>query len=407
VVGLLGARVFLRSFRGRDFRYLWASDALQGWADQMESVVLGWFVLTETDSPFLVGLFAALRFTGTIFAPFFGVLADRRDRRRLLMLIRVGFTSLALVIFFLALLDRLQVWHVFILVGLAGMGRAFDNVVRQALLGDLVQGEGLMNAVALTRIARDITQMIGPLVGGFMLDNAGLAPTYGLVVVVHLTAVFTSWRLRAIPRVPTGTAISFLANLAHTFRYVKRQEVVMALLLMAFLVNLTAFPLNNGLMPVFARDVLGSGPEGLGILLGAYAVGAFLGSGAMAAVKRMGRPGKFLVLSSVGWHAGLLVFSASQWFVPSLGILVVTGIIQSFTMVSMALLLLEVTDADVRGRVMGLRSMAVYGLPMGLLVSGALADSLGAPLALAINAGLGMVLTALIALSLRKLWLQT
>ncbi|MFC1935733.1 MFS transporter [Chloroflexota bacterium] len=399
----LAAR-FARSFHHRDFRFLWLSNAFVGLGEQMELVLVGWFVLSETDSPLLVSLYGALRFTGTLFAPFFGALADRYSRKMLLILVRASFLSVAVAILLLSVMGRLEVWSVLALAGVAGVGRGFDNVVREAVLADLVPGDLLMNAVAVTRTARDVTQMAGPLSAGFILGSAGMTYSYGVVAGVYVAAIGAGLALSVFKTTTKTRAVSIWHDLTLAVVYVRRHEVLLGLLLTAFLVNLTAFPLNNGLMPLFARDVLAMGPVGLGGLLSAYAAGALLGSLVIAVMPIIGRPGRTVVLASLGWHTCLLLFSLSGRVVPSFGLLVGTGMAQSFTMVVMGMLLLQTTGYRFRGRVMGLRSLAIYGLPVGLLATGALTERLGAPAALMTAATTGIVLTLLIAMRLKGMW---
>ncbi|HCH10757.1 MAG TPA: hypothetical protein DEW32_16340, partial [Dehalococcoidia bacterium] len=143
------------------------SDSFVGWAEQVEYVVLAWYVLQETDSPLMLGIYGALRFTGTLFSPLFGVLVDRYDRRKLLVLTRSVFFANSGVLLVLAASDSLSVQHVFVLAGIAGMGRAFDTIVHQTVIADIVPASGLMNGVALTRTGRDIMQVVGPITGGY------------------------------------------------------------------------------------------------------------------------------------------------------------------------------------------------------------------------------------------------
>ena len=370
----------------------------------MEFVVLGWFVLLETNSPLLLGLYGALRFTGTLFSPLYGIVVDRYDRKVILRVVRTGFVANALLILFLSLTNSLQVWHVFILVGVGGMGRALDNITRQTLIPDLVEKARLMNALAITRTGRDATQVFGPILGGILLSQAGMSWVYLLVVFVHLTGATLSFWLRPPRSTSTAKGVSVMGNLVRTGGYIRKQEIILALLLLAFLVNLTAYPLNNGLMPVFARDVLGSGSSGLGLLLGAYAIGGLMGSLIIAGLPRVRRAGMVTLIASAIWHVAILVLSQFDVFGPSLAVLAVAGMAQSFTMVTMSMTLLGETSTDLRGRVMGIRSLAVYGLPIGLVASGALADTIGVSTSMLVNALVGIGLTGLIAIGFRRLW---
>ena len=395
---------FFRSFQQRNYRLLWFSDGLTSSAEQMEFLVLAWFVLLETDSPFLVGLYGALRFTGTLFAPFYGIVVDRYDRLKLLRAARIIFMAIAVIIAALAFLGQINIWQVFVLTGVAGMVRAFDNVTRQTLIADMVPRHNLGNAIALTRTGRDTTQIVSPVIGGFLLDSFGLGWAYVVIIALLTSGTALTLPVKPPPRTPATRGESIFATLVESFRYAARHEVILALLLLAFLVNLTGFPLNQGLVPVFARDVLFSDSTGLGWLLGAYSAGAFAGSVVIAGIGNMQRAGRLMSIGSVAWHAAIAALAGATLFNVSLGVLAFAGLAQSFTMVTMSILLLGSTPTDIRGRMMGLRSLAVYGLPLGLLASGAVADTLGINFALIGNGIIGIVVTAVIVLALRQIW---
>lgn len=394
----------MQSLRHRQFRIMWSSDASAGIGEQMELVVIGWYVFSATDSPLLVTLYGALRFTGTLPSPFFGLIADRVSRRTLLVAVRATFLAAAATMLFLALSGRLEVWYVLGIAAVAGLARGFDNVIRQALLADLIPRAELTNAVAMSRVARDVTQLMGPIVAGVMLDRLGIGSTYAVIAGAYGVAVAAGVLMGPVQMTAAVKRGSVLHDLALAVAYVRRHEVVLAILLLAFLVNLTAFPLSNGLMPVFAKDVLEMGPAGLGALLSTYSVGALLGSVAMAVVPPVRLPGRALLFGCFAWHGLLLLFALSGWLATSFALLVAVGLMQSFSMVVMSMLLLRETGDRFRGRVMGLRSLVIYGLPVGLLATGAIAERHGAPLALAVSATLGMALTALIAAWLRDMW---
>ena len=400
---LAAAGVFT-SFRQRNFRFFLASESLTRVGDQMETVVLAWVVLVETNSPLLLGVFGALRFFGTLIAPYFGVLADRHDRRNLLIGVRTVAGGTSMGILALSLTGSLEVWHVFVLGSFSGIARTFGNVLREVLTADVVDQGMLANAIGLTRSASDVTQIVAPIIGGALLNWSGISTAYFMVVAMYLLAVFTAYKIRLPARELTGVTTSVLRNLIEAGGYIRRNNVVLALLLMAFLVNFTALSLNHGLMPVFAKDVLEGGPMSLAGLVSALFAGAFLGSMGIAALTRLQRGGRFLIVVALVWHATLLVFSQSQWFGVSLAVLLVVGMFQSFTMVTMATLLIRVTPVEFRGRVMGARSLAVYGMPMGLLVAGVLAETQGAPFAVAFNSLVGIVAVLVVGTSLRKLW---
>ena len=393
----------LSSFQSKSFTFLWISDWFIRVAEQMEFVVLGWFVLIKTESPLILGFYAALRYSGNLFAPIYGIAVDRFDRKKILIFVRSTFVLLILIILILTVTDSLDVWHVFIFTGVNGMGRSLDNIARQSATPDLVPRDVLINAVAMTSNGRNIAHIIGPIIGGVLLSKLEISWSF-LAIVSGYTLGVGFVLLVSLPvRTPAGIGMSVRSNLSRTAEYISKNDIVFAILLVALLTNITALPLSEGLMPVFAKDVLQTGSTGLGALLSAYSLGGFIGSAAIACVPRISQPGRVIVLSSFIWHFSLILFAQSVWFRISLGILVFSGLMQSFTMVTMSITLLAVASPEFRGRVMGVRSLAVYGLPIGLLIAGALANMYGAPFAITMDMLVGMSITALIAVKFSRL----
>jgi hypothetical protein len=272
------------------------------------------------------------------------------------------------------------------------------------VVADVVRREELINAMALDRTGSDASQMIGPIVGGVLLSRFDMGPAFAVIVAVYLVAALSAFMLRSTDPAPAPVAASMWRDLVEGGGYIRKNDAILALLLFAFLVNLVALPLTHGFMPIFARNVLNTGPLGLAALTSSVATGAFIGSFTLAARGRVARPGIFVVLAVLLWISSLLFFSQSSWLFASMAILLTAGVAQSISLVTVDTQLLRLPPAELRGRIMGVRSMAVYGLPMGLLMAGALADVLGAPLALGATAIGGAVMTALIAALLRGLW---
>ncbi len=396
--------ILFDSFKRRNFRFFIASESLTRIGDQIETVVLAWVVLVETGQPALLGVFAALRFLGTLIAPVFGELVDRYDRRMLMISGRLVSASIAAIILLIAFSGELEVWHLFILSTISGFARTFSNVMREVLTADVVESRLFANAIGLTRSATDVMHMTGPLIGGLLLKWYGVGPAYIPVVFVYLASAFAGYKLLLPKRDQEAIGKSMWENILEAGSYIKRHEVVLALLFMAFLTNLTALSVKDVLLPVFARLVLDIGPDGLGRLVSSLFAGAFVGSLGLAGLTRLQRGGSFLIFSSLCWHGIFIVFAYSSWVNVSMATLFIVGIFQSFTMVTMATLLIRVTSQEMRGRVMGVRSLAVYGLPMGLLIAGAISGTLGAPSAMLFNAVVGLLVTLVIAMWLRKLW---
>jgi hypothetical protein len=301
----------------------------------------------------------------------------------------------------LALSGALRPWHAFAIAGLGGLIRNGENVVRQSLLADGVPSGALLNAVGLSRITQDLAKILGSMAGAALLSRFGMGAAYGVVTawyVVSTVMVLGVMRKTRAERAPE----SAYANLRSGVRYIWRSPPIKAIMFLAFLVNLTAFPLTNGLMPVVARDVFRGGPEVLALLLSATSIGALVGSFAVVARRRPARPELMMTVCIVVWHLLLLTIAQlggasaeNRWvFGVCLAVLAGYGAATSGSMVTMSTVLLETAASGFRGRVMGVRMMAVYGLPMGLLLGGYLSERIGMLHTLTLLGLFGLALTA-------------
>ncbi len=360
----------------------------------METLILGWYVLVETGSPLLVGVLGALRFGGTLLSPFYGVIADRVDRRAMLIAIRALFGLAAAGVMALGIAGVLEPVHVLILASVTGITRMADNVVRQSLIADVVPKRMLVNAAGLARTTQDSARIAGALAGAGLLSSLGIGYAYVVVVAFYALSIVMALGISVGGRRPEQ-AESALQNLKSGISYMRGDPVITGVMFLAFAVNLTAFPLINGLMPVVARDVFNLEAIGLARFMAVTAGGAFAGSLGVAAFLRSRRPERVMLVGIVLWHALMLVFARMESAPLAMVTLTAFGLSSSLAMVSMSVVLLSRAPTEFRGRVMGVRSLAVYGLPMGLLIGGYLAERLGVQTTLVINSIAGLALTGL------------
>ena len=347
------------------------------WGSEMETLILGWYILVATNSPFLVGLLGALRFSGTLTAPLVGVIADRMSRKVMLIVLRSGAGLSAVALLLLAAFNVIQPWHVFVIAGVSGFFRSADNVLRQSLIADTVPPHILMNASGLARTTQDSARIVGALLGATLLSQLGLGWAYLGVTFFYAASVLLGIGISSIkPNRPTDY-VNPLAELKQGAKYMIESPVIQPIMFMAFLVNLTAFPLTNGLLPVVARDVYGGDENGLARMVATFAVGALVGSLIMAAVVKSRRPERFMTLTMIGWYVLLILFAATDSNALGLPLLALIGASISFCMISMSVVLMTFTTFEMRGRVMGVRMLAVYGLPMGLVIGGWLIELYG------------------------------
>jgi predicted MFS family arabinose efflux permease len=370
---------------------------------QMEAVVLGWYVLTLTDSPFLVGLISAARMGLNFLALFAGAVADRVRRQRLLATVEFLMTSLGLLVLLLILTGWLEVWHLFAVTLVTGLVRMFQMPAAQSLVADTLTQENISNGAALSNMGRNVAFIVGPLIGGLLFQTLGPQGAYTVIVLLYCLSGVFALSIRTARLTTSRKSESVFSTVLQGLKYVKGQQVLWAALVVAVIINLTGWPFHTSLMPIFARDELGTGSAGLGILLSAFGVGALLGSIGLSVVRNLRYTGKGLIVAVVVWHASMLVFTVSNSFYLSASILLVTGAAFGATQVMMLTVLLRITLPEFRGRVMGLRVLAIYAFTFGSINAGAMAGAWGAPGAANFNAVLGIVLIGILALVTPKL----
>ncbi len=369
----------LSALRHRAFRLLWTATLLSSTARWADMVVVGWLTLELTDSPMMVGIVAASKMAGYIAAPFMGVVADRMDRRHLLIIAASANLAAALAMMVLFALGWLVLWHVITLALVSGVTWAIDNPARQALVPDIVAKEELANAVALNAVAMEITVVIGPALGGLLIPLLGMTGAYVLIAAIFLLDVVVLLRMGSTPHATPAARESPVRSLIHGFKYVWGNQTVLMLLVIAFMLNLLAAPYRYAFMPLFARYVLDAGPAGFGMLTAMAGIGALAAGLWVVSLGNVKRKGRLLLWSSILWPVALLLFAVSQWYTLSLAFIFVAGLAQALAWTVIATLILGHTDQSMRGRVMGLRTGVVIALPLGNFLAGAAAEHFGAP----------------------------
>jgi len=366
-------------FQVRSFRFQWPADLLTSWAIEMEILILGWFILVETGSVLLLTLFGSLQYIGTLIAPLFGMAGDRFGHRIVLCIMRGAYAVLALAVTALAFAGVLQAVHALIIAGIAGIVRPSDIAMRNALVAEIMPADRLMAAMGVSRTTSDSARVIGALAGAGLLAAMGIGPAYLAITLFYLAGLVLT-RFVGEPKVRvhlTPTHPSFLREVAEGMGYVWRTPCLHAAMWLAFLVNMTAFPVTSGLLPYVAREVYHIGQTGLGTLVASFSFGALCGSLGVSLAGRALRPARLMIVAAAAWYAMILLFTLMPE--PNSGrmTLFLAGFAQSFSMVPMAVMLLHVAGERYRGRVMGVRMLAIYGLPVGLMASGVLIERVG------------------------------
>ena len=395
----------LAPFQVRSFRFQWPADLITSWGGEMENVILGWYILVSTGSVLLLTLFASLQYFGTLLAPMIGLAGDRLGHRNVLCAMRAVYATLAATIATLAFSGWLNPTAVMVLAAGAGLVRPSDLAMRGALVAETIPTERLVGAMGASRITGDAARIAGPLAGSALFAAFGMGPAYLCITLVYITGFALTLGTGAPRRfVEMASDFAFLRDMREGLAYVWADAASLAALLLAFLVNLTAYPLTSGLLPYVAEKVYHVDQTGLGYLVASFATGSLLGSslsawrgGYQAGTHDAGlRAGVVRHAAGVRPHAGRRAWprvaaAGRPGAEPEPGADVGAVALRR--------------GAAFRGRVMGLRMMAIYGLPLGLMLAGALIDALGFAPAITLLATVGALLTLAIGLHWRAaLW---
>ncbi|MCZ6789313.1 MAG: MFS transporter [Chloroflexi bacterium] len=383
------SRLFL-AFGSRPYRWLWANSVLASLGRMTEMLVQGWLVLLVTDSVFWVGASAGLRGVGTVgFGLIGGVIVDRMDRRKVLLVTQLLGAGVALLVALLVVTDTVKLWHLLLVAVLQGMMMAVAMPARNALTFDIVGKERLVNALALNMMALNITRSVGALIAGVMIDSVGVGRVYYMISgSLALASVVLVFMEGDYP--PTGAREPVWRNAREGVVHVWNNRPVRSLLSLSLLVEGFAFSFHV-MLPVMARDVLHVGGTGFGVLASVGGIGALASTAVVAYMGDFRSIGRMVVMTAGGFGLFLVLFALSpalpsSFAVALVALLLVGAMSMAYDTTMGALLQLLVPDA-VRGRVMGLYVLTFGFTPLGGFVAGAIASVVGAPIAVGLGGG--------------------
>jgi MFS family permease len=403
----------LAPFKIRSYRFQWPADLVTSWAFEMETLILGWYVLVETNSVVWLTIFGAVLYGGTLIAPMIGVWSDRIGHRTMLSAMRAIYALVAVLLMTHAFTGTLQPAIVIVLSAITGLVRPSDMGLRGALIADTMPSATLTAAMGISRTTSDIARIFGALTGAGMFAMIGIGPTYVAITALYLLGAALTWNA-VMPQ--SAAKEEAAAEEAETKRSPWRElreglvliwntPRLLAIIWYAVLVNFAVFPLTNGLLPYVAKEIYRLDQTGLGYLVASVSLGAFVGSIVMTHSGIRVELAKIMIVAAVIWH--LMVLAFAQMATPAGGIamLLLCGFFQSLTMVSHTVILLTSSTPRYRGRITGVRMLAIYSLPVGLLIAGVLIGWIGFSATASLYAGLGLAFTVLIAIRWRaSLW---
>ena len=382
--------------RNRDFRLLWITGWLRNHARFMEVIILGWVVLELTDSPWRVGLLAFFRMIPTpLLGLASGVLSDRVDRKRVMVATEATSFVLMALLFTLVATDSEEFWSIALITLGMGTGWVVSFPARNSVIQDMVGSAGITKAMPLETATLAGSRMMGPLYGGLLLNFAGPTEAIFVLTVLYGLDLILLWRVHIPPRQAVVAHEPMTRVLTEGLRFVVSSRLILAVILITIVTNMLYFP-YMGMLPVFARDVLGVGPALLGIMAATDGMGALIGSVFLASRRNIRSPGRIFVFGTILSMIIVLLFTFSRMYGLSVAILLGAGLTFSgYHSMQTALVLLSASP-EIRGRALGVQMMAIGTGPIGQLITGATAETWGAPRAVAMNCTVALVLMAVI-----------
>ena len=381
----------VRALRNPNFRLFWSGNFASNIGTWMQNVAQGWLVLTLTDSAFwlgVVGFAAAIPFL--IFMLFGGVIADRVDKRRLLLVTQTVMMVLAFILAALAYFKVITVWEVVLLAFLNGTAMAMNNPSYQAMVPKLVAREDLTNAIALNSAQFNMSRILGPTLGGYAMAVFGVAGNFFLNGLSFVAVLFALTRIRY----PEETLVrheGLLDSLISGFRYVRSIPQMHVLMWMIAISSFLSIPFLT-FIPFFARDQLHVGESGLGLLLAGSGTGAVLGAVTVAWMGAKGslrHRGRIIAFCGAGVMATVVVFCYSRSFALSECCMFFEGFGMILTISSVSVAMQHLSSDAMRGRVMSIYGTAFLGLPpIGALLAGEVSRHIPTGHALAMMSGI-------------------
>lgn len=388
------------AFGHRDYVLFWIGLLVSTAGSWMQTVALGWLVYDLTHSPFKLGLVTT---AGTLpillMTLHAGVVADRFDKRRIVIVTQTLLTVQASILAALALSHVIQVWHILVLAAFAGLVNAFDMPARQAMTIELVGRQDLLSAVSLNSSAFNVSRIVGPSIAGIIVAKSSEGVCFLVNAISFLAIIFMLLVIRPAPARGSSREESMLAQIKQGLAYVRRSQLMRNLLFLTGAGSLFVLQYNT-LMPALARKVLGLGVTGYGTLMSMAGLGAGTAALSVAALGHLFKRGKLVIAGATIVPLGLAALALSGSYGLSLGCVAVTGFgMMLFLAVSNSLLQAE-SPEELRGRVLSVRTLVFMGLaPVGALLAGTLAQYYGVRLAILIGAGVFLVISSVISLA--------
>ena len=376
------------------FRKLWLSDSLTSMSDQIEMLVMSWVIITKTESGLILGIYTAIRFFSTIFAPFIGGIIDNFNKKNSLLTSRSYMLLHSLIFLFVSYLEQLSTYRIIFITFFYGLARTSDRISRESLTQLLVPKKDLRNASGILRSTMDFSKIIGPIIGAWVYSHYGITETYILIALLYFISIIIILPVKIDGINKKSTNI--ITEIKIGILYLRESKILISVIIAAGLANLILFTLPQAYLPFIIKDIIKGNASDLAMFNAFLAIGALAGSLLLSIKNLSNNPGKLIFISLFLWHCIMLTTSIvkSKLFLSI--ILFMYGVAGSISMISMAVLILSIAQKDMIGRVIGIRQLAIFTLPIGLIISGYLIDIVGILISLQVVTILGLLLTLIL-----------
>ncbi|MDQ3653752.1 MAG: MFS transporter [Chloroflexota bacterium] len=374
----------LQTLRHRNFRMLWIADSVAILGSQIQNVAIIWNVFALTEDPFQLGLLGLFRFVPVLFFGLYGgVIADRRDRRSILVVTHILLMAITAVLMVGTVLDAVTMPLIYGVTFVASAVNAFAGPARQAIIPALVPREEIAGAATVLNLAMQTAQIGGPALGGIIIGTVGLTTAYAVGTVSFVAVIIAALLITVREKIVIGSS-NGLTAVVDGLKFLWTTPILLAVMSLDFIA--TFFAASITLMPIFAEQILSMGPDGLGFLLSAPAVGAVVGSLVMSVAPIPQRPGLGIVLAVFAYGACIVGFGLSSMIWLSLLFLAGSGAADAISMAMRHSIRNLVTPAAYRGRIAAAHTTFARGGPqLGEVRSGVMASLFGAQAAVALG----------------------
>jgi len=393
----VGMPEVIRALRHHDFRLFWFGNFLSNIGTWMQNVAQGWLVLTlvpRGKAAFWLGVIGfAASAPMLVFTLIGGVIADRVDKRKLMLVTQSSMMLFAFLMWGLTATHRINLEMIVLLAFLTGLAMSLNTPSYQSMVPQLVPPEDLTNAIALNSAQFNMSRVLGPTLGGLAMAWFGISGNFLLNALSFGAVLIALTRITYPGRYAGNGNASLWETMAEGFRYILERKEMFYLLVITAIASVLAIPYIT-FIPLFAKEILHTQERGFGLLMASSGAGAFLGAATVAYVKQLKCRGRFVVRAALAFYAGIILFSFSRNFALSLFLLAAIGYCMILMIANVNALLQQLSANEMRGRVMSIYATAFLGFaPIGTLFAGSLAGTIGAPEAIALMSAVAFVAT--------------